>query len=219
MQHVARAGVSSGMNRAAVVVAVAAIAGALWYLKQPSPASSSAAPADEVAPRPPASIAAEATRAQPIAKVTRLASADDRRQLADRIAAARSSHATPAASVHAPSAPSLPAEAVEANQAATLKVEIRSAMRDVIPLLTECYEAALPQLADDKTKIVAELTLTGDPDVGTLIDAKQLADDTGKPLPATFDDCLRSTFQSLALPPLAEGDTFEVHYPFVFAKN
>jgi hypothetical protein len=82
------------MNRAAVVVAVAAIAGALWYLKQPSPASSSAAPADDVAPPSPASITAEATRAQPIAKVTRLASADERRQLADRIAAARSSHTT-----------------------------------------------------------------------------------------------------------------------------
>lgn len=207
------------MKRAAVVVALAAIAGAIWYLKRP-PARGDAAPSTDVPPPAVPSSAPVAPRTHPIDKVTRLASADERRQLADRIAAARSSHTAPGtAAVHAPAPPSLPAEAVEANQAASLKVEIRSAMRDVIPLLTECYEAAMPELAEDETRIVAELTLTGDPDIGTLIDAKQLADATGKPLPATFDDCLRSTFQSLALPPLAEGDTFEVHYPFVFAKD
>jgi hypothetical protein len=36
------------------------------------------------------------------------------------------------------------------------------------------------------------------------------------PLPASFDECLRTTLESLELPPLAEGDTVRVTYPFVF---
>ena len=65
--------------------------------------------------------------------------------------------------------------------------------------------------------VAAHLRLVGDPDVGTLIDdAGPLADATGQPLPAAFDDCLRGTFQTLALPPLAEGDEVSVTYPFVF---
>ena len=72
-------------------------------------------------------------------------------------------------------------------------------------------------LEREQLELVAELTLTGDPDVGTLIDAKELADKAGTKLPATFDDCLRTTFQSLALPPLKGGDIVTVHYPFVFS--
>jgi hypothetical protein len=163
-----------------------------------------------------------AERSQPIAKVTKLAPAQ-RKQLADRIAnakATRSSHAPSSNdAIRAPAAPSLPAEAVAANQAETLKVEIRSAMREVIPLLAECYQAEMDNIAEPSTKVVAELTLTGDADVGTLIDAKQVFDDNGNPLSTKFDDCLRTTFQSLALPPLAEGDHFEVRYPFLFSKN
>src|SRR5438270_14063611 len=95
------------------------------------------------------------------------------------------------------------------------KETIRDAMKEVQQQLLECYESALPTLARKDFGIKAEMTLTGDPDVGTLIDAKQLFDDQGQPLDAKLDDCLRSTFQSLELPPLAEGDEIKVAYPFV----
>ena len=68
-------------------------------------------------------------------------------------------------------------------------------------------------------EIVAKLDLTGDRDINTLIDAPQLADQHGDPLPAKFDDCMRTALQQLELPPLAEGDHVLVHYPFVFNKN
>lgn len=205
------------MKRAAVILGLCAIAGALWYLRRSSAArESSAAP---VPNEPPAESAAHE---RPIAKVTKLAPIE-RKQLADRIATAPAtrSSTTPVARdvIRAPAAPSLPADAIAANHAETLRVEIRSAMREVIPLLADCYQAEMDQIAEPRTKIVAELTLTGDPDVGTLVDAKQLFDDAGKPLSTKFDDCLRSTFQSLALPPLAEGDQIEVHYPFLFSKD
>jgi hypothetical protein len=92
-------------------------------------------------------------------------------------------------------------------------------MREAIPDLAGCYTQALPTLASPDLRITAQLTLTGDPDVGTLIDAKQLFDHEGKALPPTLDDCLRARFQELELPPLAEGDQVEVHYPFVFSND
>jgi hypothetical protein len=76
----------------------------------------------------------------------------------------------------------------------------------------------MPQLADAETRIAAKLTLTSDPDVGTIIDAHQISDDQGRPLLATFDDCLRDTIQQLALPPIADGGTIEVTYPLTFHK-
>lgn len=100
-----------------------------------------------------------------------------------------------------------------------LKVTIRSAMHEVIPYITECYENALPTLPHPRVQITAKLTLTGDPDVGTLIDTDKLEDADGHPLPAAFDDCLRSTFETLELPPLQEGSRVEVHYPFTFDER
>jgi len=60
------------------------------------------------------------------------------------------------------------------------------------------------------------MTLTGVPDIGTVIDADQIADESGKPLDPKLDDCLRSTLQSLGLPPLTEGDKISVKYSFRF---
>ena len=215
MQQMPPARVSLHMKRFAIVVAFAAIAGALWYLQRPAPSTAS-----NTSPPPPTS------RAQPITKVTKLDSKEQRAKLAEKIANARAARAAASATgatssgrtgaTSAAKPPSLPSGSPDTD---TLKVEIRTAMREVIPIISQCYEAAIPTLASPNIKIVSELTLTGDPDIGTLIDAKQIADEAGQPLPATFDDCLRTTFQSLALPPLAEGDVVEVRYPFVFSTK
>jgi hypothetical protein len=224
MQLVTTARVSTNMKRAAVAVAVAAIAGAIWYLQRPRGTAASA----------PDPLPAATNRPKPIARVTRLANAEQRKHLAGSIATAQAIRAAAAtssgsdtggAASRARPAPSLPADVVAANAAKdssnldTLKVEIRAAMREVIPILAECYQAEMDNMADEQTRIVAELTLTGDPDVGTLVDAHQIFDDKQKPLATKFDDCLRTTFQLIALPPLAEGDRVEVRYPFLFAKQ
>jgi hypothetical protein len=213
MQRMAEGRVGSGMKRASVVAVALALVAAYWYFRRP--ASPKAAPD---APPPPAKVvaAAEAPSApaagagRAVEHVTKLATPEERRRLADRIAAAK----TARAATHAPAAPELPPAEEDAPIS---KTAIRDAMREVIPHLAECYDAAIPTLPGNQLELVAELTLTGDPDIGTIIDAKELSDKAGTKLPATFDDCLRSTFQSLALPPLAEGDTVTVHYPFVFS--
>ncbi|MFT3693652.1 MAG: hypothetical protein QM831_10965 [Kofleriaceae bacterium] len=144
----------------------------------------------------------------------------DRADLADRIAGARArGSATAPMSVGKP--PSLtPVSAGfgdPANPDAT-KDTIRSAMREVLPLLAECYNQAAPQLPEKHLQVEAKITLTGDPDIGTVIDAHQITDDKGRPILASFDDCLRDTMQQLALPALA-ADKLEITYPFVFSTD
>ncbi len=218
MQPVSSAGVTPMMKRAAVPVALGVIVACIWYLQRPH---SRTAAVDLPPPKltregaPPA-VAASTTATAPtgIAKVEKLASPEARKALADRIATAQSARGA----VRAAPRPTLPDPGTAPAQTLT-KVEIRGAMKAVIPYLTECYEAALPTLADPHVKLTAKLQLAGDPDVGTLIDAGALTDDKGKPLPAAFDDCLRSTFMMLALPPLAEGNEIDVHYPFEFSSE
>ena len=201
------------MKRLGVVAALGLAVGSLWYL-QHSPTSPAIA---GDAPPPPPSPTAGGSRgaiARPIGAVTKLATADERQQLADRIANA---HAARAA-IHAAPVPRLP-ESEDASETPISKTEIRSAMRELIPFITACYETAIPTLSTPDISVLASLTLIGDPDVGTIVDAHELADKTGQPIPAAFDDCLRNTFQLMALPPLAEGDKIEVRYPFEFRQN
>lgn len=215
MQPMTKAGVSPTMKRAGLVIGLVVLAGAIWFWRHPRPTTAASSKAGSAAPMTGSSTsssvpAAPATPAR-LDKVTKLASSADRKQLAERIATAQAVRAA----THAPSPPRLPDAEPPIN-----KTNLRAAMRELIPLLTECYEAAIPTLPSPDVEITASLHLSGDPDIGTLIDADALVDKaTGKPLPAGFDDCLRSTFMQMALPPLAEGDKLEVHYPFKFAQE
>ena len=201
------------MKRFSLVVALAGVIAAAWYLR--SPDSSNATPATELAGSTEAS--RTPSKGRPIEHVTRFANADERRRVADQIAAARAARAA----ISAPQRPSLPepepAAELWSDDLDTAKTTIKDAMLAVRPDISKCYEDAIPTLANPDIVVKARMTFSGDPDIGTLIDADQLFDDdTGEPLPAKFDDCLRSTFQSFELPPLAEGDQIVVNYPFTF---
>jgi len=144
--------------------------------------------------------------------VTQFATTADRQRVVDQIASARTARS---ASTPPPRLP----DGLTENLADGLdRATLRSAMQEVLPFLQRCYEAAIPTLPTDQLEIKAHLTLDGDRDAGTIIDAQQLFDDGGQPLPATLDDCMRTTFQTLQLPPLAEGDHVEVTYPFLFTS-
>ena len=200
------------MKASVGLVLVGAAIGVCWYMRKPtdSAAHDNRATTVRGAAADPSTAPAAS---KPIAHATKLASADERKQLADRIAQAQSVRAA----VHATAAPSLPAApTLDPDNLEGIRMTIRTAMSEVLPLLRDCYVKAIPSLATDTTKITATLTLTGDPDIGTVIDAHEIRDGDGNPLPAAFDDCLRDTMQNIALPPLESGK-LEVHYPFVFS--
>ncbi len=204
--------VSIGVMRVGFVVAAAAIAALGAYLafgrssddaeaSEPARvATTTSAKSNPQAPAP----------ARPPHHVTKLASAEERAKIAEQIDRARSQRAA----LHAPASPALPRAQLDPNDLDNFKTTFRDAMREVLPLLAECYTAARGKLPAGELVVKAHMALVGDPDVGTLIDADRL--DANVPVPREFDDCLRDTVQKLELPPLAEGGKVTITYPLVF---
>lgn len=90
--------------------------------------------------------------------------------------------------------------------------QMQEALKQVKDHVAECVKQAGPEVREFK----ANLSLTGDPDIGTLIDASALTTMDGKPLSARLDDCVRDVMQTLALPPMRLQDEFKVSYQFQF---
>jgi hypothetical protein len=204
------------MNKLAVTaigVAAFAAAGLWWWQSTGDPAP--APPAPQQPPAPAAEVAAGAPPANPAptwrvaTHVRRLANpGEQRRQLADRMAAASAARAARASS--GGSGATSPAMATPARvlDAAT------AALHDVNQYVAECIDR--PGGVPDLPGFKAALQLTGDPDVATLIDAPALSTFDDLPLPAPLDACLRSLLLSLELPPIATGRGFAINYEFTF---
>lgn len=90
--------------------------------------------------------------------------------------------------------------------------ELRTHVDDVREYVSECVQQYGPNLKVLK----ADLILTGDQDIGTLVDASGVVAGDGSAVTAKLDDCIRSQLQTLVLPPINTGDAFSVNYEFVF---
>src|SRR5262249_50788499 len=88
-----------------------------------------------------------------------------------------------------------------------------AALQESIHLLAECYQN---QPAEVRRDPLVLLTMTSDPELGTVIDTSQITDRNGKPLPRDLDACLRDRIDSLALPPLGTGGKLPLQYTFKF---
>jgi hypothetical protein len=95
---------------------------------------------------------------------------------------------------------------------------LHDAMPAVMPRLRDCYERARADLARPDVTAEVDLTLEGDPDIGTMVEA-DVRLDPGQRLPGAFVDCMRSELALLALPPLAAGERITVTYPFAFSPE
>ncbi len=97
--------------------------------------------------------------------------------------------------------------------------EIRTAVREVIPMLAECYTMAAPAVHAGGNVVIA-MTVSGEPDVGTAIDDAAL--DDGDPhmlADPDFAECLRETLLAVEMPPLTTGGRVEIRYPFMFSDG
>ncbi|HSN24691.1 MAG TPA: sigma-70 family RNA polymerase sigma factor [Kofleriaceae bacterium] len=213
-----------------VIITVVAVlaAGAIWHWYPRTHASAARAPAGSPTmvasvSGPPAPAAPEAPALVPPQHVRKLASPEARRELAAQIAAAqtaRKAARAPQRSSLGPPGSTADGSAGSGHEGDMDRDVIRDAMHEVLPFLASCYsEARAKTLAADHLEIRAHFTLTGDPDIGTVIDAKQIFDAGKHALPTNLDDCIRSTLQTLELPPLGDGDTVEVDYPLVFSDG
>jgi hypothetical protein len=155
---------------------------------------------------------------KPVDKVGRV-SIEERNRLAEQIANAKAKRVAPTAAAGGTSSTGTPRPELAANEDATIvRTTMKEAMREVIPFLADCYDKAGDKVPAE-INVVVDMTLTGDPDIGTIIDTNSVAEKGGTALESSFDVCLRDALASLQMPPLSEGGEVKVTYPFVFARN
>jgi RNA polymerase sigma factor (sigma-70 family) len=129
------------------------------------------------------------------------------RQTHERRAAALAQSTTPGGTTPAPA---LPESEID-------KKYIRAAVREMIPLLSECYEAGLerdPKLAG---KIVVKFTIEGEQDVGGVVGESKVDPDESTLADPAVQECIQETMYALKIDPPPNGGVVRVHYPFLFA--
>jgi hypothetical protein len=154
---------------------------------------------------------ADAAAARGGARVARL-DREAHKQLVERIAAAKAARAKARVGSGATGAPDA---ASDANDLARIGPQIKEGLEAAISFLADCYTAKGDARPAVKTAAV-NMTLVGDPEIGMVIDADEMFDETGLPLEPALDECLRTTLESLALPPLDTGDAVRLKYSFRF---
>ncbi len=95
---------------------------------------------------------------------------------------------------------------------------VRAAMREVLPLLSECYMLALAEQPGLAGELVADFTIEGEPEVGGVIADVTIAPESGLDN-ATMNECVRETVYTLQLPAPQAGGTLSVRYPVRFAAS
>ena len=166
------------------------------------------APPMSAARSAPGSGSAEAPARPTVAPTTTVRlTPDDRRRLGEQIAAARQRARAADGAAGSADDDSIPVEKVSR--------ELKDGLHGAIPLLAECFQQAPG--GSTLRDAAALMTLTSDPELGTVIDTDEIQDAAGKPLAAKLDECVRDTIDSLALPPLgATGGKIKVTYTFKF---
>lgn len=101
---------------------------------------------------------------------------------------------------------------------ATLDAQyIRDAVREVRPLLAECYERTLEEQPELEGTMIVEFTIEGEPDVGGVVENTTIADTSTLSHPS-LDECVRETMYTLQLPAPDGSGSVQVRYPFHFSS-
>lgn len=143
-----------------------------------------------------------------------------RRQVAgalrEAIRQARELRTSPA--VGAEAAAEAPAAEVSAPEpVGRLEAEyIQDAVREIRPLLAECYEQALEHEPGLEGRLVIEFDIEGEPEVGGVVNDSRVSDES-EIAETSLDECVTETLYTLELPAPEGGGRVHVRYPFLFA--
>jgi RNA polymerase sigma factor (sigma-70 family) len=93
------------------------------------------------------------------------------------------------------------------------KATLRYAIREVQPLLYECYKAAADRLPRRTGVITAGIRFVTEPGIATIVDSASV--DGELVADAGMAECMRETLLSIQMPPMSEATVVDVNYPFV----
>lgn len=149
----------------------------------------------------------------------RFATPDERAALSRAIERARERRAASAAPSSAeappPEAPTLARPPVGVLD----KDYIQERVRDVLPLLAECYTMALEDTPDLAGRVMTEFVISGEPDVGGLVEESTISDEGTTIAHPGMRECMRETLYSIEFEPPPNGGKVLVRYPFLFAPD
>jgi hypothetical protein len=151
--------------------------------------------------------------AAPKPRVRRLADPSGRdellRQIRDVHAKRTPRPATTSSSGTTTPPPALPPPTLE-------KEYIRASVRELIPLLVECYEQGLerdPKLAGS---IIVDFTIEGEPGVGGVVGESAIDATASTLTDPAVRECVQETMFGIEIEPPAGGGVVKVRYPFEF---
>lgn len=99
------------------------------------------------------------------------------------------------------------------------KSYIQSAVREIQPLLRECYESALAREPTLEGQLMVRFTIEGEPDAGGVIGSSTIVDDATTVTDPDLRECIQETMYAIQIDPPSDGGTVTVNYPFVFASH
>ncbi len=198
------------------IVALVVAAGATWFVTRVRDGNTSVAvPASAAAPS--AATPAEGSTPPP-SHVRRLQSSAARTALVEQIRAARqqrtagAQHAATAPTATPTPAPALPESTID-------KDYIRRSVRELLPLLQECYEHGLERDSKLAGTVVVDFTIEGEPGVGAVIGHSAIDDAASSLSDVATRECIQETMYALEIDPPPGGGVVTVHYPFAFSSD
>lgn len=129
----------------------------------------------------------------------------------DRIAQARTAGRT------SPPAGELPAPAPLPGTLAA--DQVLQGFLPLMPALKDCYDDGRAARTVTHVRVTFAIHLVGEPEVGTLIDALELAGDEAFRADPELATCLRETLLAVELPPLSGGSTADFKTTLVLADE
>lgn len=99
------------------------------------------------------------------------------------------------------------------------KEYIQKQIKEIVPLVAECYELALHSNPDLQGRVVVEIKLIGEEDIGGLIESSRVVEEDSDVTEPSFLECVRETMYAVELDAPEGGGSVVIKYPLNFASS
>jgi RNA polymerase sigma factor (sigma-70 family) len=96
---------------------------------------------------------------------------------------------------------------------------IKAQIRELMPMVKECYESALSRNPKLNGKLVVRFSIVGDPSLGGIVSESKVVDGDETITDHELSTCVQETMYAARFPPPKEGGEVSVEYPFVFKTS
>jgi len=96
---------------------------------------------------------------------------------------------------------------------------IGARIRELQPLLQECYSLALREHPELQGRLVLSFAIVAEPSLGGVVESLEFVSGDAGVVDPTLRECVRATIETQTFAPPDQGGRVSVTYPFVFAQH